>query len=401
MKILVISPQVPYPLIDGGRKAIFYPIKYLTARGHSICMACLSDTDEPVMSEELERYCSLHVIRNSKKRTIGGLVRSMWDPTPYVLSRFHNGRLLSLALSLVEQGLDIVQIEGLHCAYYGLEIMKQFNVPVVLRLHNVESVILDRFTAFQSNAFLKAYVRFENKRLRSYESSHCPTFDRVMMISRTDEAALQARTSGVRTVVVQSGVDTNYFVPEPQEQRHHCVLWIGAFRWLPNQDSFWWFVKDIVPLIARKVTDVSIYVVGSHPPPEVLVFSHPNVKVVGYVEDIREYINKCAVAVVPLRIGGGIRLKLLELFAMKRAVVSTSVGCEGLEVEHNRQLLIADDADGFAESVVQLLSDPVRRKVLSDQAAAHVLSRYSWEAIAGQHEKVYQDVIRNRTLEPR
>ena len=394
MNLLIISPLIPFPLIDGGRKGIFYPMKHLAERGHHIHMACLSDvTEASVPLDELKKYCTLDIISNSKKRTVAGVVNGLTNPTPYLLSRFHNEQLLLKAFSLVEQGTDIVMIDGMHCAFYGLEIMQRYDVPVVLRLHNIESMILDRFAGMQTNIVIKTYVLFENRKLRKYEEAYCPAFDRVLTISEPDDADLRARSATVRSVVVHQGVDTEYFTPDERKVERHSVLWMAAFGWIPNRDSFWWFVRDIVPLIVTKVPDVIIYVVGSHAPPEVLAFRHPNIRIIGFVEDVREYVNKSSVAVVPLRIGGGIRIKLFELFAMRKAVVSTSIGCEGLNVEHDRHLVIADDVHGFADAVVSLLRDPERRKTLGSHASTFVRTHHTWEETARKYEAVFEDAV--------
>jgi len=394
MKILIISPLIPYPLIDGGRKGIFYPMKYLAERGHHIQMACLSDVEQgPTSCDEVEKYCTLHVVTNSRKRTVKGLLKSLVHETPYFLSRFHNEQLLQKVVGLAEQGVDLVLVDGMHCAYYGLALKGRFNIPAVLRLHNVESLILERFAGIQKNLMIKGYALFENWKLRRYEQKYCPAFDRVMTISEPDDADLRARNAEIRSVVVHQGVDTMYFSPHGGKEEQFSILWMAAFGWLPNRDSFWWFVRHIVPSIVRRMPDAIIYVVGSHPPPEVLAFRHPNVRVIGFVEDVREYVDRCSVAVVPLRIGGGIRLKLIELFAMEKAVVSTSVGCEGLEVEHDRHLIIADGVEEFAEAVVRLLDDQGRRKQLGSEAASFVRSRYTWEQTARKYEAVFQAVL--------
>jgi glycosyltransferase involved in cell wall biosynthesis len=162
---------------------------------------------------------------------------------------------------------------------------------------------------------------------------------------------------------------------------------------MPNQDSFWWFFRSIVPEIVRRDPRVRITVVGSHPPRKIANLRHPNVEVLGYVEDLRSVMRRSQVCVVPLRVGSGIRIKLLEMFAERRAVVSTSIGCEGLGVVDGGELLIADDPVGFAAAVVRLLDDDQLRIEIGDRARKHVELRYGWEQIAAQYEEAYRSVI--------
>jgi glycosyltransferase involved in cell wall biosynthesis len=169
---------------------------------------------------------------------------------------------------------------------------------------------------------------------------------------------------------------------------------MGSLSWLPNQDSFWWFYREIVPLLVESISDVSISVAGSNPPKEIMAVRHPNVSVLGFVPDIQETMRRNAVCVVPLRVGSGIRIKLLEMFAMGKAVVSTPVGCEGLDVADGRELLVAETPTAFADAVVRVLWDPPLRESIGRSAREFVLRSHTWDGIAAQWEGVLQETIR-------
>jgi len=389
LKILVVSPQLPFPMVDGAKRAIFHPLRTLSELGHEIRLVCLSESLDLDAVRELEHYCQVEVVLHSKKRSIRGTVAGLFQASPYFLSRFHHPEVLARVKDHVRQGIDILHLETLHCAYYGLELRKHLRVPTVLRLHNVESVILDRYARLTKNPFVKAYVRFEAGRVAAYEKTYCSTFDRLFMISAADAATLTGLSGRLPVVVLPAGVDSLHFSPKGEEEAG-TVLWMAGFRWPPNRDSFWWFVNSIVPELVRLAPSVRILVAGSHPPPEILSFQHPNVEILGHVADIRDPIDRASVVVVPLRIGGGIRLKLLELFAMEKAVVSTSIGCEGLAVEDGKHLVVADSEEDFAQSVAGLLKDSQRRKRLGLAARAIVESRFSWDAIVSAYISEYE-----------
>ena len=394
MKILIVTTQLPYPLIDGSKKGIYYPIKYLAERGNEIHLACLSERNDEEAINEMKKYCTLDIVTHSKKPTFKNALASLFDTTPYYLSRYHNKALLdSIIARLGKTSFDVIEVEGIHSAFYGLSIKKVKNIPVVMRLHNVESVNLERFMSEQKNPFLKAYIYLETKKLQRYEARESGKFDKVLMVSRDDQDVILSKNPAVKCVVVPAGVDTSLFSPRVVQEEENSVLWLGALHWLPNQDSFWWFFKNIVPVIVEKMPGVTIYVIGSNPPEDIQSAKHPNVKVLGFVEDVRQYIEKVQVCVVPLRIGSGIRLKLLEMFAMKKAVVSTTIGCEGLNVTKGDQLLIEDDAKGFADAVVKLLSDYSLRRNLGDRALSHVRKEFEWAHIAMQYEAAYRSAI--------
>ncbi len=395
MKILFISPLLPYPLIDGGRKGIYYPIKYLSGKGHQIHLACLSETIDDVAIHEMNKYCTPHVVKNSKKRTIYGLLKSFFNIEPYLLTRFHNENLFFKILKLLKENFDIVVVEGLHMAYYGLKIKQQIDIPTVIRLHNSESLIIKRYIEAQTNPIIKAYATSEYKKLVKYEINNCHKFDKVILVSSEDEKVMKDINPKIDSTVIPAGVDTNVFINDGAEVEPNSILWVGALNWPPNQDSFWWFFKKIMPSLVKQKPDTIIYVIGSNAPNEILNVKHPNVKILGYVDSVQPYFKKCTVCVVPLRVGGGIRLKILEMFAMKKAVVSTSIGCEGLGVRHNEELLIADDIDSFTNCIIKLLSDAELNRRLGDTAYNFIIENYRWEQIASKFESVYESVIKD------
>jgi glycosyltransferase involved in cell wall biosynthesis len=168
---------------------------------------------------------------------------------------------------------------------------------------------------------------------------------------------------------------------------------MGSLAWAPNRDSFWWFYRSIVPHLVRLLPGVRIKIVGSGAASDILALRHPNVEVVGFVDDVRRALQTAQVCVVPLRAGSGIRIKMLEMFAMKKAVVSTTVGCEGLGVKDGTHLLVGDTPEEFARHVVTLLANPELRTLLGDNGRAHVLRRYGWDTIVGQYEAAYRHAM--------
>jgi glycosyltransferase involved in cell wall biosynthesis len=351
-------------------------------------LICLSQECDHAATKELEKYCSVEVVLHSKDRTLPGLIRGMFQETPYFLSRFHVYEVAERISLRLSDDYDILHLETLQCAFYGLEARKHFRIPTILRLHNVESLVLRRFLHQQSNPFVKLYVSFEAGKVENYERNYCPSFDRVLMISSEDEKLLREIGNVPNAATLPAGIDIDFFSPEPGREVEDSVLWMGAFQWPPNRDSFWWFVKEIVPLIVEQRPGVKIKVIGSHPAPDILAFRHPNVEIIGFVDDVRPSVRQCAVAVVPLRVGGGVRLKLLELFSMQKGIVSTAIGSEGLMVTHENQLLIADTPSEFASATVRLLQDQNLRKNLGGKARKHVTDHFSWSVVMDQYEKL-------------
>jgi len=187
---------------------------------------------------------------------------------------------------------------------------------------------------------------------------------------------------------VNTGVDTTYFAPQPAPpDAPPQLVFTGSMDWIPNEDAMTFFCQDILPLIRAQRPDVQLSIVGRAPTPAVQRLADiPGVRVTGRVDDVRDYVGNAAVYIVPIRIGGGTRLKIYEAMGMAKAVVSTTIGAEGLPVTDGSDLLLADTAEHFASAVLQLLSDPARRVQLERAARELVVTRYDWSAVAGQLE---------------
>jgi glycosyltransferase involved in cell wall biosynthesis len=394
LRILDIIPRFPYPPVDGGSKAVYYSLRSLARRGHSIHLACLADEVDAASVRELEKVFTVDVVANSGKPTAMGALRSIVRRTPYQLSRFHNAKLLGKARSILRSSsFDILQVEGLHAAYYALLLGVEYNLPTVLRVQDLMSVKLMRDIEHSGDLLMKLWLRFDMRRLSAYEKSACARVSCNLMISEVERDLVQREVPDARCDYVPTGVDLDEFVPVPEAEELRSILWLGALYWAPNRDSFWWFYSEIVPEIVRREPDVRIRVAGIGAPPEILAVRHPNVEVLGYVPDVRELMARSQVCVVPLQVGSGVRVKLLEMFAMRKAVVSTTVGAEGLRVVHGAQALIADSAATFADSVCLLLNDAVLRERLGRKAREHVERYFSWEKIAGEFEAVYRSLL--------
>lgn len=397
MKILQISPKKPYPPTDGGKIVAYNTIKYLSMRGHEITLVSIVDKEEEI--PELERFCEWIPIQKDTATTTAGLLSNLFSKKPYTISKYHSEKIKQKIRDILRKvNFDIVHIDGLHAAYYGTYIKQEFDLPVVLREYNVEAKIMERFYKNQKNTLIKVYAYLQYKKLSRYEAVVCEVFDKCFMITEVDERRIKEMNPRVKTSVISSGVDTSYFYPMEAEEDPLSIVSVASMDWLPNVEGMLWFCKNIFPLIKKEIPETKLYVVGKNPPDEIKNLASKDVIVTGFVEDEREYMAKSMVFIVPLKTGSGIRIKILNALAMGKAVISTSIGCEGIEVQHRKNIYIADTEKEFAQGAIELLKNKDIREGIGEEGLRFIREKYQWEQIAEQIENEYRKAVKMKDL---
>ncbi|MFQ5812562.1 MAG: glycosyltransferase [Anaerolineae bacterium] len=432
MRILFLTPQLPYPPHQGTTIRNYNLIANLAARHEIHLLSFVRSRDEIGRATPLHQHCrSIVPVLAPRRSPLKRLLSLFLSPLPDMALRLPSAEFQAkLAATLRRVPFDVVQIEGIEMArHWMLEVRNwkldyetghptsnfqpfdyaQDRPPIsVFDDHNAEYVLQQR--AFETDVrqprrWVGAlYSLIQWKKLSHYEARVCRLADRVVAVSEADKAALQRLVPGLEVAVVPNGVDTEFYndqFPMSNDQARighwdlvigHCSLvFTGKMDFRPNVDAVLWFCREVLPLVRRKMPDVRFYIVGQSPHRRVLrLADDPAVTVTGYVDDVRPYIAGACVYVVPLRIGGGTRLKVLEALALGKPIVSTSLGCEGFEdLESGRELLVADTPEEFAQRVIELLSDAPRRERLGRAARRFVEERYDWRLIVPRLEQVY------------
>ena len=268
-------------------------------------------------------------------------------------------------------------------------------MPVILREHNFESLIYERFAENTRNPFVKIIASIHAKRILSEETKFLNGMDSVIAISSEDERLMGRFAPNARLLIIPAGVDTNYFTPGQDAITENSILWVGGVAWEPNLDAIEFFAKEILPLVVKAIPDVTFDIVGENTDRlQHLVNSGvTNIRLRGRVPDIRPFLARSAVVICPLRVGGGMRLKLLDFFAAGKAVVSTRIGAEGNVARDGEHILLRDDKESFAEAVVRLLQDEELRTKLGANARKLAEDEYSWGSIGRRFINVYEKVI--------
>lgn len=268
------------------------------------------------------------------------------------------------------------------------------DVPVLLFEHNVEYLIWQRLAHLESNPWKRALFEMEWRKVRACEADACRRADLTIAVSDDDKERLAELGAGIRAASIPTGVDTEYFKPCGAAEVPARLVFSGSMDWHPNEDAVCYFVDTILPRIRAEAPAASFTIVGRNPSARVRELgAQPGVIVTGTIDDVRPSIGEASVYVVPLRAGSGTRIKIFEALAMGKAVVSTTVGAEGLALESGRHFLAADTPHDFATAVIRLLRDPARRQALGDEGRALVEANYSWAMVARQFEEHCEKVI--------
>lgn len=389
MKLLVVTHNLPLPRWGAGTRN--YHLIHALARAHEVSLFAtvdrLPDPDDVALLSDAARAivtCVLPAGRNKRMRQTAALLRGR----SYELTAYVPGYVRAAFAQVVRDGrFDAVLFESAVVAGHDLPP----GVRCIVDEHNVEHEVLRRTSESAVGWARRLYNRLEYDNLRAGEIARCARADLILATSDRDAETLRALLPGRPVRVVPNGVDTTAFdmgsagsAALGAEEAPGRVVFTGTLGYYPNVQAVLHFAAQCWPRIRAAVPDATWQIVGSYPPPEVLHLGElPGVTVTGAVPAVPPYLASAAVAVAPLLIGGGTRLKILEAFAMGRAVVATSIGCEGLVVEDGRHLLVADDAMAFADAVIALLRDAERRAALGAAGRALVEERYTWERCGG------------------
>jgi sugar transferase (PEP-CTERM/EpsH1 system associated) len=408
MRILWLKSDLLLPLDKGGKLRTWHLLRHL-ARRHDITYLAFTERDESPAATSGMREVAARVEPVVRSEPAKGSSRfyvdvalHLVDPLPYAVGKYRSRSYRQrLAALLAEERFDLIVCDFL-CQAVNLP--ARLPCPAVIFTHNVESEIWRRHAETKTGLISKALYGLQYRRMLRYERSALARFDGVLAVSDADrETFARIYPGAIRRppYVVRTGVDTEYFQPGPTVSPDSAppspptLVFTGSMDWLPNEDAMLYFVRHVLPLIRAEEPDVRLSIVGRAPTGAVMrLADDAGVTVTGRVDDVRPYMRDAAIYIVPLRIGGGTRLKIFEAMAMSKAVVSTTVGAEGLAVTNGRNILIADEPHAFAASVIDLIRDVERRRDLGRAARALVVEKYDWSSVAGDMEQALGRFVR-------
>ena len=394
MRILFVSEQFPYPLHDGGNLRTYHILRHLAWCHvvHLVAHEPPSDYRTEAL-ESVEAFCRVTTVQEPSplcRVASNGFQRGIGWPA-FITKNWSPPLLRSVDRVLHEETTHAIHLNMLDTACFALK--RSWKQRLVFDSHNCLWSMAEQ-VADRSRRLKRTLLRRETRLLRRLERAVYDRVDCVLACSRHDADLLSSDADSSKSVVVPNGVDTEYFSPGRMSEDPTRIVFTGAMNYYPNVEAATYFATAIQPLLHRMAGGKDApkaYFVGARPTQAVQALHDGRfITVTGRVDDVRPYVWPAAVFVVPILTGGGTRLKILEAFAMGKAVVSTSKGAEGIEAEHGRHLLIADEPEEFATAVYRLLSDPELRERLGREARRLVETKYSWDAIGRTVQSVYE-----------
>jgi glycosyltransferase involved in cell wall biosynthesis len=392
MKILILTQVLPYPPDSGPKVKTWNVIKYL-AQHHELGLVSFVRGDESTGVRQLEKYCRevyTVPIQRGMLQDMRYIAQSFLTDQPFLMVRDHREEMAHQVDQLAaREEFDIVHADQMNMAQYAARLAA---TPKVVDAHNALWLLYKRLWQTMPPGPRKWILNRDWRLLKKYEGRVCKEFDAVVSVSEEDRRALEeAAGQRLDITVIPIAIDTDEITPVTYQPQGDRILHIGTMYWPPNIDGVLWFLREVLPLIRVERPGVAFDIIGANPPKEIVAFGEVdiNVRVPGYVEDLTPYLEGASLIVVPLRAGGGMRVKILNTFGRGLPVVSTTLGAEGIAAQPGEHLLVADSPDDFARAVIRLLEDRQFAAELGRRGRQLIESTYDYRVASRSLEGVY------------
>jgi glycosyltransferase involved in cell wall biosynthesis len=397
MRILVLTAKAMFPLHGGAEIRNFSLLKE-TSRHHdvySLSFVNQGGVDEHVRG--VTPFCKrVETVvlppRPRIKRAANALESWAGGSRPLVLAEYRSAAMsAALARIVREEKIDVIHA---HCLHVGQYVNERGSAAFVYDAHNLEHVLWARFARVQP-PLRRAFVKNQIPKFVTWERYVGRHSEKVVMLSEDDRAEFLRVVPESDVATIPNGADVEYFQPRPDTAvEENSIIYFAHFGWPPQDDAALYLHNDILPLVRREIPDAHLYLVGRTPPQAIRRLAAERVTVTGMVPDIRDYIARAAVVALPLRIGSGQKHRVFQSLAMEKPVVTTSVGAEGIALEHDATALLSDDPETIARHIVELLRDPDRRARIGKAGRRLVLDRYEWAANYRLLDRVFEEAVR-------
>ncbi len=400
MRILFVAQRVPYPPNRGDRIATYHEIRVLSQR-HEVHVAALAESREEAAGAEPLRSIAASVdvaiLPPWRSKVQAGMLAA--SPLPLTLPYFFAPELAGrIALRVARGGVDLIHAFSSSTGQY---VDPYPHLPRVMHFADLDSIKW-RQMATMAKPPLRWVYAAEAARLLWYERSIAHRYDRCLVVTEEERQEMLGWIPDAPSAVAENGVDVAYFAPRPGEAEEDHLVFVGVMDYFPNVEGMELFCREVLPLVRARRPGCRMTIVGSRPSARVLALRDlPGVTVTGAVDDVRPYMARGTLAVVPLRLARGVQNKVLEAMAMGMAVVASTPAFRGIRAVEGTHALVADEPAALAEAVLSLLADPARRRAMGEASRALMVAEYSWEAQVAKLEAVYEEVLAERAARRR
>lgn len=397
MKILTLISKFPWPLTDGAVIRDFNLLREASRR-HDVSLLCfLFKPSDREHYDALRPYCKKIVgidLVRPKWRTLTNAARSVVTADPFITREYWRREMARALEKFVdEERIDVIHSHFLHMSQY---VGHKRTAAFVHDAHNLEHVLWKRMAHATSNPAKKAFMRSQYAKLVRLQQYVARASEKCVVLSDEDRAEYQRICPEADVTTVPNGADVDYWTPRDNGVEPSSILYFGNLGWPPQADAAIYFHDKILPLVRRRVPDVTFCIAGQNPPETVKALRGDHVTVTGFVPEMRNYVARASVVVMPLRVGAGTKHRVFQALCMKKPVVCSAVAAEGIALTHGETAMLADDPEAFASATVSLLQNAALRQKLGEQGRQLVLDRYDWRAIYERLEAVFQGAVRKR-----
>jgi len=391
MKILMLTPYLPYPLLSGGQTRSYNLLKYLGRKHEITLFSLIKDESERKFIKELSKFCKkILVFKRSKKPwTLRNILLTGFSFYPFLVIRNLSGMEKEAVKNELKQNkYDLIHAE----TFYVMPHIPSTSVPILLVEQTIEYLVYRHYVEEQAHLFLRPLLKIDVAKIKFWETHFWQRANKVVAMSQADKQIMQNLSPGLVVDIVPNGVDTEYFSVKKESNPNQKILYVGNFKWLQNTEAVELLVNEIWPKIQDRLPKAKLWIVGMGMTEGIKNLASSNIEVSEGMPDIRVAYNNASVLVAPIKSPGGTRLKILEAMASGVPVVTTKIGMEGLEAKDGYHAFIKETTDEMVKSTIDLLKDRRLAHKLAANARKLVEEKYSWQVSAQNLDFLYYKV---------
>jgi glycosyltransferase involved in cell wall biosynthesis len=401
MKILLLCNKSPWPKREGGPIAMHAMIVGLQQAGHTVKVLAANtnkySVDPELLPDDFRQSTQIEFVDIDLSVTIAGALYNFVRGKSYHISRFYTKAFAQKITTVLQQEeFDIIQLETLQMAGY-LDILRKFSkAPVVLRAHNIEHKIWQRIAENCTNPFKRFYINHLYRALRRFEIGIINKVDGIVAITPVDARNFDRLSHSTNILAIPFGINLDLIHPFAEQPDNTILFHIGAMNWFPNEEGIEWLIKEVWPDVKKRLPDLELHLAGRYMPDWLKNLKKPGITIDGEVPDVWDYMRNYSIMVVPLFSGSGIRIKIVEGMAAGKAIITTTIGAEGINYENGHDLLIAKDKCSFVDAIVKLHNNSELRASLGKNARELIAKEHDNGKLMHKLTAFYSELVRKK-----